>query len=72
MDNVGPSRLELLEVGARKSEQDLARQRQLIEDLRFDGHRTTEAEAVLQRFEATHQGLLAKLGALRGERAAAD
>lgn len=72
MNNVVPSRLELLEVGAKKSEQDLARQRQLIEDLRFDGHRTTEAEAVLQRFEATHQGLLAKLRALRGEGAAAD
>jgi hypothetical protein len=72
MDNVVPSRLELLEVGTRKSEQDLARQRQLIEDLRFDGYRTTEAEAVLRRFEATHQGLLVKLEALRGERAAAD
>ena len=71
MDQAVPSRLELLEVGARKSEQDLARQRQLIEDLCFDGHRTTEAEAVLQRFEATHQGLLAKLEALRGEQAAA-
>jgi len=55
---------------ARKGEQDLARQRQLIEDLRLDGHRTTEAEVVLQRFETAHQALLSKLNALSG--AAAD
>jgi uncharacterized coiled-coil protein SlyX len=68
----GQSRFELLEEGIRKSEQDLARQRQVIEDLSSEGHETTEAEAVLKRFEAAHHLLLAKLGALRGERAAAD
>ena len=57
---------------ARKGEQDLARQRQLVEDLRLDGHRTIEAEAVLQRFEAIYQALLSKLNGLSGERAAAD
>ena len=51
----------MLQAGARKGEQDLARQCQLIEDLRLDGHRTTEAENVLQRFEALHHALLAKL-----------
>ena len=59
---------ELLQAAARKIEQDLARHRQLIEDLRRDGHRTTEAEDVLQRFETAYQALLAKLNALRGER----
>ena len=57
---------------ARKGEQDLARQRQLVEDLRLDGDRTTEAEAVLQRFEAIHQALLSKLNGLSREGAAAD
>ena len=47
---------------ARKGEQDPARQRQLIEDLRH-GNRTTEAEAVLQRL-AIHQALLSKLTTL--------
>jgi hypothetical protein len=55
---------------ARKGEQDLARQRQLIEDLSLDGHRPTEAEVVLQRFEIARQALLSKLNALSG--AAAD
>jgi hypothetical protein len=44
----------------------LVRQRQLLEDLRFDGHKTTEAEAALQKFEAAYAGVLAKLEALRG------
>ena len=57
---------------ARKGEQDLARQRQLVEDLRLDGHRTTEAEAVLQRFQTVYQALLSKLNGLSGERAPAD
>jgi hypothetical protein len=70
MDQSTSSRLELLQAVARKGEQDLARQRQLIEDLRLDGHRTTEAEVVLQRFETAHQALLSKLNALSG--AAAD
>ena len=65
-----PSRLSLLEAVARKGELDLVRRRQLLEDLRFDGHGTTEAEAALQRFEAAYAGLLAKLEALRGEQAA--
>jgi len=60
--------MELLEVEARKSEQKLARQRQLIEDLRRDGHRTTEAETVLRRFEAAYQALLAKLEEASAER----
>jgi hypothetical protein len=66
------SRLELLQSATLKSEQALVRQRQLIDDLRFDGHRTTDAEAVLQRFEANRQGLLAKLACLHQEQAAAD
>ena len=65
-------RLELLQGVARKVEQDLARHRQLIEDLRRDGHRTTEAEDVLQRFETAYQALLAKLNALTGEEEPAD
>ena len=72
MDQSTSSRLELLQAVARKGEQDLARRRQLIEDLRLDGHSTTEAEAVLQRFDAIHQALLSKLHALSGERVAAD
>jgi len=70
MDQSTSSRLELLQAVARKGEQDLARQRKLIEDLRLDCHRTTEAEVVLQRFETAHQALLSKLNALSG--AAAD
>ena len=72
MDQVVPSRLDRLQAGATKNEQDLARLRQRIEELRVDGQRTTEAEAVFERFEATHQGLLAKLDTLRREQAAAD
>jgi hypothetical protein len=72
MDHVVPSRLERLQAGATKNEQDLVRLRQRIEELRFDGQRTTEVEAVFQRFETTHQGLLAKLDNLRREQAAAD
>ena len=53
---------------ATKGEQDLARQRQVIEDLRLDGHRTTEAEDVLQRFQSAYQALLDKLNALRVEK----
>ena len=72
MDRSSYSRLELLQAVARKAEQDLARQRQVIEDQRLDGHRTTEAEAVLQRFESIHQALLSKLNGLSREGAAAD
>ena len=72
MDQVVPSRLERLQAGAIKNEQDLALLRQPIEELRFDGQRTTEADAVFQRYETTHQGLLAKLDTLRREQAAAD
>jgi hypothetical protein len=72
MDQVVPSRLQRLQAGATKNEQDLAGLRQRIEELRVDGQRTTEAEAVFQRFETTHQGLLAKLDILRREQAAAD
>ena len=61
MDQSTPSRLAV----ARKAEQDLVRQRQLLEDLRFDGHRTTEAEAALQKLEAAYSSVLAKLDALR-------
>ena len=64
--------MELLQAVARKGEQDLARQRQLIEDLRLDGHRTSEAEDVLQRFEKAYQALLAKLNLLSGEGSLAD
>jgi len=72
MDQSSAGRLELLQAIARKGEEDLARQRQLIEDLRLDGHRTTEAEDVLQRFETAYQALLVKLNALSGEGALAD
>jgi hypothetical protein len=72
MENALANRLELLQSATLKSEEALARQRQLIDDLRFDGLGTTEAEAVLQRFEATRQGLLAKLACLQEEKAAAD
>jgi hypothetical protein len=72
MDQVVPSRLERLQAGATKNEQDLARLRQRIDDLRVDGQRTTEAEAVFERFEATHQGLLAKLDTLRRKQTAGD
>jgi hypothetical protein len=64
--------VERLQAGAAKNEQDLERLRQRIEELRFDGQRTTEAESVFERFEATHQRLLAKLDTLRREQAAAD
>ena len=57
----------MLQAALRKSEQGLAGQRQLIEDLRRDGHRTTEAEEVLLRLETAYQALLAELNALRGE-----
>jgi hypothetical protein len=72
MENALTNRLELLQSASLKSEQALARQRQLIDDLRFDGLGTTEAEAVLQRFEVTRKGLLAKLAHLQEEQAAAD
>jgi hypothetical protein len=61
------SRLDVLERGVRKSANDLARQRQVIEDLCLDGRDTRDAEAVLRRFEAVHGVLLTKLAALRGE-----
>ena len=72
MENALANRLERLQSATLQSEQALARQRQLIDDLRSDGYRTTEAEAVLQRFEANRQGLLAKLACLQEEQAAAD
>jgi len=72
MDQVVPSRLERLQAGAAKNEQELVRLRQRIEELRFDGQRTSEAEAAFQRFETTRRGLLAKLDTLRREQAAAD
>jgi hypothetical protein len=56
MDQSSSGCLEVLQTVARGGEQDPARQRQ-IDALRH-GHRTTEAEAVLQRFEAIHQALL--------------
>ena len=67
MDQSVSGRLELLQAVLRKSEQGLARQRQLIEDLRCDGYGTIEAEEVLLRFETAYQALLTKLNALRGE-----
>jgi hypothetical protein len=70
MDHSTSNRLQLLQAVGRKGEQDLVRQRQLLEDLRFDGHRTTEAEAALQKFEAAYSSVLAKLEALRETSAA--
>src|SRR5215207_11612313 len=55
MDQLVSSRLELLQAVLRKSEQGLARQRELIEDLRCDGYGTIEAEEVLLRFETAYQ-----------------
>jgi hypothetical protein len=72
MENTLATRLDLLQAATRKSDEALARQRQLIDDLRSAGYRTAEAEQVLQRFEATRQGLLTKLALLQEERAAAD
>jgi hypothetical protein len=65
MDQSGFRRLELLEAGARKAERDLARQQQLIEDLRLAGYRTVEAEDFVQRFQTAYQALLTKLNVLR-------
>ena len=64
MDQSISSRLELLQAVATKGEQDLVRQRQVIEDLRLDGRPTADAEDVLQRFQRAHQALLAKLKAV--------
>ena len=61
------NRLELLEARVVKSEDFLARLRQLIEDLRFDGLATTEAEAMHRKFETATQALLAKRDAVRLE-----
>jgi hypothetical protein len=65
MDSERASRMELLEAMAAKGEKALARQRRLLEELRADGHRTADAEEVLQRYEASHRRLLEKLAALR-------
>jgi hypothetical protein len=65
MDDELASRIELLEAAAAKGEKALARQRRLIEELRADGHRTAEAEEVLQRYETSHRRLLEKLAALQ-------
>ena len=65
MDRELASRIELLEAAAAKGEKALARQRRLIEELRDDGHRTADAEESLQRYEASHCGLLEKLAGLR-------
>jgi hypothetical protein len=65
MDRELASRIELLEAAAAKGEKALARQRRLIEELRDDGHRTADAEEALQRYEASHCGLLEKLAGLR-------
>ena len=67
MDMTIPRRLDLLEARAVKSEQFLVRLRQLIEDLRFDGLATTDAEALCLKFETTNQALLDKRDALRRE-----
>jgi hypothetical protein len=72
MENALATRLELLQAATRKSDDALTRQRQLINDLRSDGHLTAEAEQVLEKFEAARQGLLAKLALLQGVRTAAD
>ena len=44
-------RLALTEESIARGERHLAQQRKLIEDLRRDGHRTTEAEQPLQMLE---------------------
>jgi hypothetical protein len=50
-----------------KGEQQLARQRQLIEDLRRDGHRTTEASGVLEKWEATQAQLIVERAMLQAQ-----
>jgi len=65
MDRELASRIELLEAAAAKGEKALARQRRLIEELRDVGHGIADAEEALQRFEASHRGLLEKLAGLR-------
>jgi uncharacterized coiled-coil protein SlyX len=65
MDRELASRIELLEAAAAKGEKSLARQRRLIEELRDVGHGIADAEEALQRFEASHRGLLEKLAGLR-------
>jgi hypothetical protein len=69
MDSERASRIELFEAMAAKGEKALARQRRLMEELRADGHRTADAEEVLQRYEAAQRRLLEKLAALRQDAA---
>jgi hypothetical protein len=70
MDRELASRIELLEATAAKSEKALARQRRLIEELQADGQRTADAEELLERYEASHRGLLEKLARLQHQKAA--
>lgn len=65
MDESTRSRLQFLQAVSIRGEQDLARQRQLIDRLRLDGQPTSQAEDVLVKFERMHQALLGKLRALR-------
>jgi hypothetical protein len=72
MDMTIPRRLDVLEAKAVKSERFLVRLRQLVEDLRFDGLSTTDAEALCRKFETTNQALLTRRDALRRESASTD
>jgi hypothetical protein len=49
MENTLATRLDLLQAATRKGDEALARQRQLIDDLRSAGYRTAKAEHVLQK-----------------------
>ena len=55
-----------------KGELQIARQRKLIEDLSRDGHRTTEAVVVLERYEENHAKLIEDWEKLRAEQEAAS
>ena len=59
------SRIELFEAAATKSEKALARHRELLADLRIGGCRTSEAEEMLQKYEASYRRLKKKLSALK-------
>ncbi|TGT51895.1 hypothetical protein EN813_050040 [Mesorhizobium sp. M00.F.Ca.ET.170.01.1.1] len=59
------TKLEIGERHVREGKARIARQRELIEELSRDGHRTGEAKRLLQEFEAVQRELEAHLDFLR-------
>ncbi|RWE26633.1 MAG: hypothetical protein EOS41_05735 [Mesorhizobium sp.] len=59
------TKLEMGERHVREGNARIARQRELIEELLHDGHRTEEARRVLQEFEAVQRELETHLDFLR-------